>query len=368
MSDEANPEAGAITDEQSAVSHIASLLESVEGNPEQGDDPEANREPEEQPEERLQRQEAEPEERAEEPETSSEEPKEAEPEDAQEALPDTLTGLAEALDVEPEQFLDYVKATVKTREGVKDVTLSEAIKGYQLESDYRQKTSEVAETRRQMDAERQQLSERWQQEVQRLDDAIASAESLLDTGLSPEEEARLVEEDPQALLRLQLQQRAQQEKLAKAKDERDRLRKEAVEKQSHELAQYRHQQQLALTEKLPELRDPEKLSAFERQSADYLKNRGFSDDEIGAFFGGAFDHRHVLIIRDAAKFRAMANSDVPKKLKGLPKVQKPGAAQERERGADDKLLASKDRLRRLRSKGTRTQQEEAAFDYVRRIL
>ena len=355
----ANPEAGAVTNEESAVDRVAGLLEPQEPTseqPEQGEPQQEEAEPAE-----AEAQEAEVEEQ------SSEEP-DTEPDETEgEELPDTLETLAQALNMESADLAGHLKVPIKVGGKVEHVTLSEAMKGYQLESDYRQKTSELAEHRRQLEAQSQQAFERWQQQITQLDAAI---EQFNDPGPSAEELVALMEEDPQAYLRTVAKQKAQEEKLENAK----KLREAEVQKYREHLTQQfnetRAEQQRLLQTAIPDLTRPEKLREFEDSLGNYLRTHSFSEDEIQGFFGN-FDHRHVLIARDAMRYQAMqeGKKSLPKKLQSKSKVLKPGPAPAKETDTD-KLAASKDRLRKLgkRGKTSRRQQEDAAIDMVKRIL
>jgi hypothetical protein len=359
---EANPKAGAdapATDEQSAIARVAGLLE-PEGPPRQDDDeqPEANRE--------------EPEAAAEEAEASSEEKAEPEPTDDEgDELPDTLEGFAEALGISADDLAGHLKVPKKVDGKVEYVTVAEAISGHQRDADYRQKTMELAEQRRQMEAQNQQALERWQQEFQRLDLVIQSLEGEAEGETSPEKLAQILEDDPQEYLRVMAHQQARQAKIVKAKTARDEALQKQQAEQQQVMASYRAEQQRLLVEAMPEISDTKKLSEFEGEADSFLKTMGYSNEDIGMFFGGAFDHRHVLILRDAMRYRAMqqGKKTLPKRLEGLAKVQKPGAASSRKTDAD-KLTASRERLRQLGKKGksARMQQEDAAVRLVKGML
>jgi hypothetical protein len=354
---EANPETGAVTDESSAVERVASLLE-PEGPTEQ-----------EQPEGEAEGSETQEAEAGESPEQSSEEKPETEPESEGEELPDTLEGLAEALEMDPADLAGHLKVPVKVGGKVEHVTLADAIKGQQFEGDYRQKTTELAEQRRKMEADALQASERWQQKVQALQAAIQTVEAGLEAEPSDEALIQLMEDDPQEYLRVTARQKARQKRLEDAKKTYDEQLANAREEASEKLRDFRVEQQRILSEKMPEVSDPKKLQAFESGSQAYLKSLGFSGEEVSGFFGGPFDHRQVLIIRDAMKFRALqeGKKTLPKKLHGLAKVQKPGAAQGK-KSDTDKMTASSNRLRQLKHKGTRDQQNKAAIERVKMML
>lgn len=354
----ANPEAGAVTDEASAVQHVAGLLSEPE-RPTEDEDPTAN--PEGEPEEA---EEQDPKAK----DTSSEEAEESEPEGDQEELPDTLEGLAKALEMDPGDLAGHLKVPITVNGKVTQVTLADAMKGQQLESDYRQKTSELAEQRKQLDAQAQQVHSRWQQQAETLSTLIQAGESLIESGPSAEQLAQLMEDDPTEYLRVKAHADAQNEKLTKLKEEQTKLRNEQRAQAQQRSLAFRQEQQKQLAEKLPDFRDPAKARAFEDKMSSYLRLKGMTDDEIGNFVNGPFDHRQILILADAMDFGAMkqGKDKVSKKLKALPKVAKPGAAR-REKDSD-KLTASRDRLRRLKSRGSKQQQTDAAVEMVKGML
>lgn len=361
------PETVPVSDDASAVARVASLLSEPSGAPESSE-PEKPRE--EEPTEDVSHETSE----EEAPEqASSEESEGAEPDEAEsESLPDTITGLAEALEVEPSELLAHLKAEVKVNDKVSQVTLEEAVRGYQRQADYDEKMTRIAEQRREMETLQQHAAERWQQQSERLDTAIQSLEQGLEAGPSAEEMMRLMEDDPSEYLRVQARQQAQKERLEKAKAERDGVRQQQAEEHYARIGQYRTEQQRLLTQRIPDLSDTKKLQAFEKDMNTYLDGQGFSEQEVGSFVGGAFDHRHILIVRDAMRFRQLqqGKKEVGKKLQALPKVQKPGAAPPKAKSDTDKLVASKNRLRQLGKKGRagRAQQNAAAVDLIKRIL
>lgn len=355
---EANPETGAATDEQSAITRVAGLLEPEGPTEQKSSQSEANQE--------------EPEARAEEEseaEASSEEKADTEPEDEGEELPDTLEGFAEALGVPADELAGHLKVPVKVDGKVQHVTLAEAMSGQQRDADYRQKTMELAEQRKQVEAQNQQALERWQQEFQRLSEAIQFLEDQSEADLSPERQAQLLEDDPQEYLRVMARHQAHRQRIEQAKTVRNETWQKQQAEQQQKIVEYRSEQQRLLTEKIPDISDPKKLGEFETGMDEYLRAHGFSSDEVRDFVGGPFDHRHVMIVRDAMRYRALqaGKKTLPKRLEKLAKVQKPGAASEKVTETD-KIVAGRKRLRQLGKKGSRDAQNDAAVKFVKDLL
>ncbi len=349
---EVPPETGA-SSEAEAVARVASLLE-PEGPPKEDDTPQQAPPEEQEPAEE---------------EASSEQPETAEPDGEGDELPDTLEGFAEALGMEPDDLAGHLKVPVKVDGKVSYVPVAEAMKGARLEADYTRKTMELAEERKQFEAKNQQAFERWQQEFQRLDEAIQSLEAENEAELSPERQAQLLDDNPQEYLRVMARQQAKAAQLQKVKSARDEALQSQQKEHQERVNTYRTEQQRLLTEKIPDVSDPKKLQAFESDMNTYLGGQGYSAEEINGFLGGAFDHRQVMIVRDAMRYRALqeGKKTLPKKLEGLAKVQKPGASPPKQT-SEDKIAAGRNRLKQLGKKGTRRQQDAAAVDFVKRIL
>ena len=83
----------------------------------------------------------------EEPE-ESEEGSESEDDDEEQSSIETLSELAEALDIPIEEVMATLKTNVKVNGEEITVTLGEAFDGYQKDTDYRQKTAELSTQRR----------------------------------------------------------------------------------------------------------------------------------------------------------------------------------------------------------------------------
>jgi hypothetical protein len=62
----------------------------------------------------------------------------------------------------------------------------------------------------------------------------------------------------------------------------------------------------------------------------YLLSKGFSAQEVDEYFDGAWQARHLDIVRDGMKYRQLQDGrkKLTKKLKSVPKTQRPGSASE----------------------------------------
>lgn len=209
-------------------------------------------------------------------------------------------------------------------EGAK-VKLSELRAGYMKDADYRRKTSEVAETKRAVEGQRQEV----QQQREYLAKQTAPLLGLLREQLigSQQRLAQLANEDPAAWVseNQQFQQRAQM--LDALLAENDRLAGQRKADQERAEAEHAESERAVLHEKLKEWSDPKVAAAEQQQIAQYLIDLGYSQEELQMLT----DHRALLAVRDAAKWRDHQRKVAGAKAKqGQPtppeRVVKPGAA------------------------------------------
>jgi hypothetical protein len=315
----------------------------VEQAPEEA---QATPEPEETPERGLA-----PESKGEQSEEVESTTTEADPE-PQEELPDTLEGLAEAVGLTADEFADHVHVSVTVNGETRMVTLAEARKGYQLEADYRHKTADLAEQKRVHETHQTQAVQAWQQRFESLDGLTGQLQKAVqeDTGNL---ESILNEKGSEAFLAAKLKVDQKKELLGHAKAEREKAALETREAQRLQTETYLREQNNLLVQALPEIADAEKGPKLKASLRTYLQERGFSGQEMGQLV----DHRQVLVVRDAMRYRNLqkAKPSTVKKLKGLPKVVKPGAKPEKSDIARSKSVAN---LQRLKKSGSR---EDAAL-------
>jgi hypothetical protein len=92
-------------------------------------------------------------------------------------------------------------------------------------------------------------------------------------------------------------------------------------------------------EAIPELSDPAQRETIQKSAVNYLRNAGFTDQELGQAWNGQAsisprDHRFQKLVHDAARY-VEGQAALKKTLttaKPLPPVQKPGVAAARGSG------------------------------------
>lgn len=215
------------------------------------------------------------------------------------------------------------------------------------DADYRRKTAEIAEAKR----EAQQLHERVRAEreyhANHLDALIGGLQSQLVGDQA--ELAKLAEENPAEWVRANQAFQHRYANYQKAIAERQQLANLHKQEQGAEQEKWREGERQALQEKLPEWRDAKVKETESRAIGEYLLGQGYSAEELGELF----DHRALLVARDAAKWRehqAARKSAKDKQANPLPaKPLKPGVA----RGDNpQQQTASREALQRLQRSGS----------------
>ncbi len=220
-----------------------------------------------------------------------------------------------------------------------EVTQDELIQGYQRNADYTRKTQELA-------AEKQQTSdfvERSKKDVEtkiaKLDQLNQAAQAQLQQEYAQVDFEKLYDEDPVEAARLEHKMRKKHEQLQQVQQQTQQL-------QMEEFNKYLEEQQKQLSIKLPELNHPEKGSQFKKQMRDYLSSQGFNAQEIDS----VYDHRYVLLVRDAMAYRNLqkAKPQIKKKAVNAPKVVKSGVSKSKGQQAAE---AKRQQLSRLKKTG-----------------
>jgi hypothetical protein len=202
-------------------------------------------------------------------------------------------------------------------------TVAELIQGNLRDRDYRQKTMKLAEDGKSFTAQSAAVKERETQ----LEQQSKYVADLIRSIVPAEPELGMLETDPiaywkakgsrdQWIAHLQYLD-GEAAKSAKAKaDAASTAEKETAEKEW-----------AALLEKVPSLKDENKVKAFGDDLKKYGAEYGFTPDEIRrAVFS---DHRQALVLRKAIAWDRLqaSKANVAKKVDGRPPVQKGGVRQ-----------------------------------------
>jgi hypothetical protein len=236
-------------------------------------------------------------------------------------------------------------------------TVSDLIAGNMKERDYRQKTMELAPQRRALEEQSSAVKALEQQVNERMAYAASLLESLTPQAPEPPTDPN----DPVAYI-----------DYMRAKENYDRYaahsqyiqqqmgmtRQQAEQEAQRQRMQKAAEENGALQEKIPALKDPAKLKALADDILSAGEAAGYSRQEIAEAV--PYDHRMALVLQKAAKWDRLQASKpkVTEKVQGRPPVQRSG----KQLSGDTKRAArASDAINRLKETGT---VEDAARAYL----
>lgn len=301
---------------------IASRLELEQ--PEQDETPELEEEVEEESEEIE-------EETIDEDEPDDEAEEEAEEEEPEDPEFQSIDDLAEALELSVDDFKGKIKAKIKVDGVETEISLAELTNGYQRDADYRRKTMELAESKREHEefskAKRQEL----EQNIQIATNLVTQAEQALLAEYNAVDWNDLRYTDPGEYAAKLQEYQTRYQGIQQAKEistqTQQQLTQEQAAEQDKQLTEYAKSEYDKLTEFIPEWKDFEKYKSGITDAASFLKSTyGYNENEANI---ALLDHRVALLVRDAMKRPAgdIKAEIAKKKVAKKPKFLKPGRKQ-----------------------------------------
>lgn len=239
-------------------------------------------------------------------------------------------------------------ARVKLPDGT-FTTVAELKQGSLRNADYTRKTQEVAEARKATEAQSVALNASKEQLEKERELVITLVKNIIPARPDPAKaDPRSDKYDPAGYQAEQVafegwanyltqleadQQRAEQGRQAEtAKETEVRVQKEWT----------------AALEKMPELKDGKKLEAFGQKTIKFGTEYGYTPQELANIH---HDHRQLLVMRDAIKWRELqaSKATVQKKVENRPPVQRGG---KRLNPSESKARSANDAMTRLQSSGS----------------
>lgn len=253
---------------------------------------------------------------------------ETEQAEAQEAEPqteevETEEGEAEEQEDDGQEEEEQPRYKVKAAGEEKEVTLDDLIKGYQLGADYTKKTTEVAEQRKAVEAERQAIEEaKYARDLyaQRLQ----AMEQFIVEQVPQEDLASLKENDPIGYAVKVAELSEKKDQLQAIRAEQERIAYMQQSEQAQAMQQRVAQEAQKLTQVLPEFSDPTKGENLRKEIRTYGQSLGFTDAELSS----VYDSRHVVTLHKAMMYDKLQKSKpaLTKKVAEAPKMMKSGTA------------------------------------------
>ena len=262
---------------------------------------------------------------------------------AQDAAPDgeepEYSEETEGADTEPLPLDALV--TVKINGKTENITLKEALEGYQRNSDYTRKTQALKQEVQTFAQERQQVEVERQQYGQLINALHQQLQQF-----APQEPnwEQLHRDDPLNFPIVEKQWRDYKERVAATGAERERMAHIATQQEQAQLQHMVERGREYLFNKVPEWKDAQKWNEARSKLRDYGQKVGYTDEELGA----AYDPRAILVLDKARRYDAMmANRPKPDQANG-PKPMRSGTIANTPRAATE-FSRAKDRLSRTGS-------------------
>lgn len=234
---------------------------------------------------------------------------------------------------------DITKQTFTVKIGGKEeqVTLEEALKGYQRTVDYTRKSMALAEEKKAFEPEREAVLLERQQYAQLLPVLIQQIEAGLEQ--EPDWDA-LIDQNPAEYVRQERLWREKQERLAAARAEQERLKSLAIEEEKAAIGRAIAASGAKLAEAMPQWRDPKRWGADRQKLKEYGAKLGFSEEELEH----TYDHRAILALYKAMRYdEIMAKRPKPQPSNG-PKPASAGAAAPQNKREVSDITRAKQRL------------------------
>jgi hypothetical protein len=233
--------------------------------------------------------------------------------DSEDSLEDPEAGQEETDEADEEGSAQTYTVRVDGEEV--QVTIDELLSGYSRTQDYTRKTMALADQRKSLEGELEQI----RQERAQLSQVLEQID-VQDQEQEPNWDA-LYQQDPQQWLIQREVWRERQERKRALVEEKQRLLQAQEADKQRVISQFVQQEQVKLNDVLPQWRDEKVAKAEKAQVAEYAKKIGFTDQEIAQFY----DHRAVTTLYKAMKFDEL-QSGKPKAAKKTAPVAKAGAA------------------------------------------
>ena len=249
---------------------------------------------------------------------------------SEESLEDPEAGSEELNEAESEEGAQTYTVRVDGEEV--NVSIDELLSGYSRTQDYTRKTMALADQRKTLEGELDQIRQERAQLTQVLEQI-----DVQDQEQEPNWEALYQQNPAEWAVQREVWRTKQERKRALVEEKQRLLQAQEADKQRI-VAEFVESEKGKLAEVLPQWRDQKVAKAEKAKVAEYAKKIGFTDQEISQFY----DHRAVSTLYKAMKFDELQSGKPTAKRKAAP-TAKAGAASGTPKKADA-LRQSKQRL------------------------
>ena len=208
-----------------------------------------------------------------------------------------------------------------------EVTLDEALAGYQRQQDYTKKTQALAEEKKQVQAEQEAAKQDRLQYQQRVEHLVQQQQAQ-----QPQEPDwdQLYESDPLEWMKQKENFRSQKEQNLELQQEQFRMRQQQEYEQQEQMKVHLSQQHQTLMDAIPEWQDPKVMQQEKAQIRSYAINTlGYSAEEVSQ----VYDSRAVQALRSGMIASGLSGKGKAKLRPASPAIRAvtPGSAPEQPR-------------------------------------
>lgn len=207
-----------------------------------------------------------------------------------------------------------------------EITLDEALQGYQRQSDYTKKTQALANDKKQVEADKEALLRQRDHYKQTVDKLVSERQTQ-----STEEPDwdQLYEADPLQWMKQKEEFRTNKEKSLELQQEQFRLQQEQQQEQQAQMQQFITQQHDVLLDAIPEWKDPQVMAREKSEIKQYAQSIGYRPEEVNQIY----DSRAVLALRTGMKASGLSGKGAAKlrPIKEAIRAVTPGSAAQQPR-------------------------------------
>lgn len=276
------------------------------------------------------------------PEGSEDTPEDEDVQDDVEAVDDEgQPEIDDTEDTEEEIETEEPLHTIKINGKEVQVTLEELKAGHMKDRDYREKTAEVAEARKAVEAEKAKIADLSKVREEYLTES-KTLQEIIGSFIVPQEklDELLKSRDTEGYLRAKAHNEKIQQQVTALRTKTDNIQSQISGEQLEEIQNRKNTEREALLTALPELKDDNS----QRSLAEYILNIGFSQDDIS----NTLDHRLFVLAEKARRYDKMIMDGKQKPVHKAPKVLKGNTARKSASEMQDQKLSE------LKAKAKRT--------------
>jgi hypothetical protein len=200
--------------------------------------------------------------------------------------------------------------TIKVDGEEAQVSLNELVAGYQRKATFTQRQQELAEERKVVQQQLQGLpaqEQRLQQTYQQYQEVLHQLRAQMEAANAPADLDwdALEREDPIQWLKLKELERQRAGEIQAVIAEQQRMNQVMAAENAKKLEQHLAVERSRVLEKIPEWTDGDIQANEQRRLMEFGQEIGFSQDELNQLY----DHRAVLILRDAMRYRELTQGE-----------------------------------------------------------